>query len=146
MLKLLRKETEFTCEPLVECIRKDDELIAFIVRAEKTAADTEFITPNDVKQQVGFVVYPKGDEIKRHIHLPIKRELIGTSEVILVRKGLVEADLYTQDKDPVGTWTLKRGDLLLLVSGGHGFRCREDTILLEIKQGPYTGLIEKEHF
>ena len=92
------------------------------------------------------MVYSKGEEIKRHIHLPVKRELVGTSEVILVKQGLVEADLYARDKSAVGTWTLRQGDLLLLVSGGHGFRCQEDTILLEIKQGPYTGLKEKEHF
>jgi len=31
-----------------------------------------------------------------------------------------------------------------LVGGGHGFRMQEDTVLLEIKQGPYLGLGEKE--
>jgi hypothetical protein len=41
---------------------------------------------------------------------------------------------------------LETGDIILLVAGGHGFRCLEDTVLLEIKQGPYTGLVEKEAF
>ena len=132
--------------PLVECIEEDGVLIAYIARAEKMPEKSEFITPDDVKQQVGFIVYPAGGEIARHVHVPIERHLVGTSEVLLVRKGLVEVDLYTQEKRLVGTWQLRTGDLLLLVSGGHGFRCIEDSILLEVKQGPYTGLREKEHF
>jgi hypothetical protein len=33
-----------------------------------------------------------------------------------------------------------------MVGGGHGFHMLEDTVLLEVKQGPYTGIDEKEHF
>lgn len=50
------------------------------------------------------------------------------------------------DKSPLGTWVLEEGDMIQLVSGGHCFKCLEDTIFLEIKQGPYTGLVEKERF
>ena len=32
------------------------------------------------------------------------------------------------------------------VGGGHGFRMIEDTVLFEIKQGPYGGPAEKERF
>jgi hypothetical protein len=38
------------------------------------------------------------------------------------------------------------GDILIAVSGGHGFRVLEDTVLLEIKQGPYPGGAEKARF
>ncbi len=41
---------------------------------------------------------------------------------------------------------MSTGDILVLVSGGHGFRMLEDTVLMEVKQGPYTGLKEKERF
>lgn len=131
---------------LVESIEHEGRLIARIVRAEKMPDRTEFITDDDVKQQVGFIVYPAGSEIDRHVHLPLERHLVGTSEVLLVRKGVVDADFYTDDKEYIDTRELREGDLVLLVSGGHGFRCREDTILLEIKQGPYTGMVEKERF
>ncbi len=131
---------------LFECIEHEGKLIAYIVRAEKMPEKTEFITPDGVKQQVGFIVYPRGSEIPRHVHIPLERHLVGTSEVLLVRKGLLEVDLYTDDRELIGTWQLRESDLLLLVSGGHGFRCIEDSILLEVKQGPYTGLVEKERF
>jgi hypothetical protein len=35
---------------------------------------------------------------------------------------------------------------MLMVAGGHGFRMLEDTVILEVKQGPYTGEDEKERF
>ena len=41
---------------------------------------------------------------------------------------------------------LREGDILLMVDGGHGFRMLEDTVFLEIKQGPYTGIEDKERF
>ena len=133
-------------EQLAECVEHDGKVIAYIIRADSSPGETTFVTPDDVKQQVGFIVYPKGGEIVRHIHKKMERNLIGMSEVLFVRKGLVEADFYTDDKEYICTKELQRGDLLLLVSGGHGFRCIEDTVLVEIKQGPYIGPDEKERF
>lgn len=52
----------------------------------------------------------------------------------------------TDQKRYIETRILREGDLILLVSGGHGFRCMEDTVLVEIKQDPYVGPDEKERF
>jgi len=41
---------------------------------------------------------------------------------------------------------LNVGDVILMFGGGHGFRMPEDTVLLEIKQGSYTGEDEKKRF
>lgn len=130
----------------IEHITWNDQHIATIIRANFLPDKTTFVTPDHYYQQTGFVVYPKDGIIKRHAHLPLQRHLTGTQEALLVRKGKVEIDLFAMDKSSLGTWTLEEGDLILLVSGGHGMRCIEDTVLLEIKQGPYTGLVEKEHF
>jgi hypothetical protein len=131
---------------LVQHIKWHDQHIATIIRTNFLPNKTTFVTPDDYYQQTGFVVYPKGGIIPRHTHHPIQRHLVGTSEALFVKKGRVEVDLFTYEKQPLGTWTLEQGDIILLVSGGHGFRCLEDTVLLEIKQGPYTGLVEKEKF
>ena len=133
-------------EALVERVDHEGESIAFIIRAEKSVEETTFLTPEDFKQQIGFIVYPKGDEIVRHIHKPMERHLVGMSEILLVKKGLLEADFYTDEKQYLETRELGEGDLVLLVSGGHRFRCMEDTVLLEIKQDPYIGQEEKERF
>jgi uncharacterized protein YjlB len=137
----IRTETD-----LVERISHNGQQLVCVIRAELRPQATRFITEDDLTQQVGFVVYPKGGEIARHSHLPIERRIVGTSEVLIVRKGRCEIDVYTEDGVHVGMRELRTGDIVLISAGGHGFRMLEDTILLEIKQGPYTGLAEKEYF
>ena len=105
-----------------------------------------FLTPPDFKQQVGFIVYPRGGEVSRHVHRQLERRLTGTSEVLILRSGRCEIDVYNDARELIATRELREGDVMLMVGGGHGFRMLEDTVLLEVKQGPYTGHDEKERF
>jgi hypothetical protein len=131
---------------LVEKIFWEEECLAYIIRASFLPERTTFLTPPDYKQQVGYIVYPAGGEIQRHVHRPLERHLVGTSEVLLVRQGCCEVDIYNNDRRLVATRELREGDIMLMVGGGHGFRMVDDTILIEVKQGPYTGIDEKERF
>jgi uncharacterized protein with PhoU and TrkA domain len=134
-------------KPLIEeILSSDGNLIAYVLRHDYRPSETVFITSSNVNQQVGFIVYPKGGIIARHSHKPIQRKITGTQEVLLVRSGQAEVDLYTDRHEFVARRTLEEGDVLILVSGGHGFRMLKDTVLMEIKQGPYLGTHEKEHF
>ncbi len=130
----------------VEHIICDGKPLAYIIRAEMAPDKTTFLTPPEFNFQVGFVVYPQDGEIVRHVHRPLERHIVGTSEVLIVRKGRCEIDIYNDDYRLVATRELRTGDVMLMVGGGHGFRMLEETILLEVKQGPYTGLEEKERF
>jgi hypothetical protein len=132
--------------PSVEHISWHDQRIATIIRKDYMPESTTFISPDSYYQQLGFVVYPIGGEVVRHSHLPLQRHLVGTPETLLIRKGKAEVELFAMDKTQLGTWTLEEGDMIQLVSGGHRFACLADTVFLEIKQGPYTGLVEKELF
>jgi hypothetical protein len=76
----------------------------------------------------------------------LERHLVGTSEVLIIKRGRCLLDVYNDNKELVATRELGTGDLMLMVGGGHGFRMLEDTVLLEVKQGPYTGVEEKERF
>src|SRR5258708_12369968 len=104
--------------------------LGYIIRARFSPAATTFVKPSELTQEVGFVVYPAGGEIRRHVHLPLERHLVGTSEVILVRRGRCELDVYDDARNLVATRELRAGDLMLMVGGGHGFRMLEDTVLL----------------
>ena len=131
---------------MVEHINWNDAPLCYIVRASFLPDCTTFLTPPEFKQQVGYIVYPAGGEIARHVHRPLERSLVGTSEVLIVKKGHCLIDIYNGDRELVTTRELFPGDVILMVDGGHGFRMLEDTVFLEIKQGPYTGLDEKERF
>lgn len=130
----------------IETVSTADEVLAYIVRAEAQPNETEFITPSDVTQQVGFIVYGAGEGVEPHVHTPLSRQLVGTTEVLMVRRGHMMVDFFDDGRHKVATCELGTGDAVVLVSGGHGIRFVEDTILLEVKQGPYTGLQEKERF
>jgi len=129
----------------LETIAADGVVLAYIARAERLE-HTQFLTPDECNLQVGHVVYPAGSEITRHMHLPLERHVVGTTEVLLVERGRCEVDVYDCDRRVAATRELRTGDILIAVSGGHGFRILDDTILLEVKQGPYPGGAEKERF
>jgi hypothetical protein len=130
----------------VEVIRAGEGPIVFIVRGGWRPDVTTFLTPPDLSLQMGMIVYGKGQAIVPHVHLPVTREVQGTSECVLVREGACEMDIYDSSKNFLATRKLEKGDIVLLLGGGHGFRMREDTVLFEVKQGPYVGVVDKERF
>lgn len=125
---------------------KDNVLTSIIIRREYIPTDTTFVTSPDLAQQVGFVVYPSGGVIKRHIHKNVDRQNISSSEALFIREGKLEIDIFDQNKNLLATRLLDAGDFVLMVSGGHGFRIQEAAILLEVKLGPYAGPMDKELF
>ena len=130
-----------------ETITSNGAILAYIARNGSRPSETRFLTPPECNLQVGHVVYPAGGEILRHMHLPVERHLEGTTEVIVVQHGRCDLDVYDGDRAVVATRELCAGDIVITVSGGHGFRIREDTVLLEVKQGPYPGFgADKERF
>jgi hypothetical protein len=131
---------------MIETIADAGVVLTYVVRAGSPPTQTTFLTPDDCNLQVGHVVYGAGTQIPRHVHLPIERHIVGSTEVLLVQRGRCEVDVYTDDRRLVATRALGVGDMLIAVGGGHGFRVLEDTVLLEIKQGPYPGGAEKERF
>jgi len=130
----------------IECIVWKDKPLAYIIRAEFAPEQTTFLTSPELDFQAGFVVYPAGGEIGRHVHRPLERHIVGTSEVLVVRKGRCIIDIYNDDQGKVVSLELGVGDVVLLLGGAHGFRMLEDTVFFEVKQGPYLGTEEKEQF
>ena len=130
----------------IEYIRSNDELLACIIRAQASFEQTGFLTPPEYNFQVGFIVHSAGSEIARHVHSSTEHRVNQIFEVLLVRKGRCEVDIYDRDRECIATRELRQGDLLLVIEGGHGFRMLEDTVFLEVKQGPYTGADQKKSY
>lgn len=131
---------------VVENVAWNGQTIAYIVSAGTVADQTTFVTASDANLQLGFVAYESGGEVARHVHKPLERHVVGTAEALIVQRGRCALDLYNDERERIATREVRTGDVILLLSGGHGFRMLEDTVLLEIKQGPYTGLDEKVRF
>ena len=130
----------------LEYIYSEGELIAVILRDRFSSNKIEFLTPDNLSQQLGFLPHKKGDIIQAHRHIYNKREVHFTQEVLFVKKGKVKVNLYNSRKQYISSEILEKGDIILLCGGAHGFEFLEDSILIEIKQGPYTGEKDKERF
>lgn len=130
----------------IEQIDVRGRTLAYLIRSGAPPERSMFPTPPEVNLQVGYIVYAAGNEIRRHFHKPVERKLTGTCEVLIVIKGRCEIDVYDDRRRLVATRELRTGDIVVIVGGGHGFRMVEDTVLIEVKQGPYAGDGEKEYF
>ena len=122
-----------------EEIKYKDEIIAIILRSDFNSDSIEFFSPPEFSQQLGYLPHKKGSKIKSHFHIKIDRKITLTQEVLLMKKGKVRVDLYTKEKKHLASRELGTGDLIFLCSGGHGFEVLEDTEMIEVKQGPYSG-------
>lgn len=131
---------------MLEVISQDGTAVCILVRKGQDDDDAKFYTPKEFPLQVGRIAYRAGAEIPRHRHPAAVRKLAGTPEVLLVEKGRLSLEIYDNDRVLLAHRELRRGDLAILTSGGHGFRFIEDTVLLEVKQGPYLGDQDKEPF
>jgi hypothetical protein len=130
----------------VETIVDGLEPIAILIRADFDAEGLHFFTPNSFSQQVAYMRHPKDKVIEPHLHNLVARQVLYTQEVLLVRKGKVEVNLYTSKKSFLTSRVLGAGDLILLCGGGHSLIMLEETSMIEIKQGPYIGDNDKTRF
>ncbi len=123
-----------------------NQILAMIIRNDYSCNGINFITPNDYSQQLAYMHHEKGHIIAPHIHNEVKREIFYTKEVLVIKKGKLRCDFYSDERQYIKSVVLNSGDIILLVSGGHGFECMEETAMIEIKQGPYAGEADKTRF
>jgi len=131
---------------MIEQITHNDQILAIIIKHDYSSNGLTFFTPDDFSQQLAYMNHPKGKTIKPHVHNIVKREVLYTKEVLIIKKGKVRTDFYTDDKKYICSRTLETGDIILLAAGGHGFEMLEDTEMFEVKQGPYAGENDKIRF
>lgn len=122
-----------------EEVRHNGKLIAIILRKNYTSEKTTFFSSPDFSQQLGYIVYKKDGIIKAHFHKEVHRKIKLTQEVLFIKKGKLIINFYTTDKEYITSRELNAGDTIFLCSGGHGFKMLEDTEVIEVKQGPYSG-------
>ena len=122
------------------------QLIALILRKNFNQPGIHFFTPNEFSQQLAYMKHPKGYKIDSHVHKAVPRKIEWTQEVLFVKSGRVRVDFYDQERVYLESRVLSAGDVILLAHGGHGFTVLEESEIIEVKQGPYSGELDKVHF
>jgi hypothetical protein len=72
--------------------------------------------------------------------------VVSTQEVLVILRGRLRVDFYSPARVYRESRVLFPFDVILLVSGGHGFEVLEAIEMLEIKQGPYLGAADITRF
>ena len=122
-------------------------MLALIVRARyRRKKGITFFTQNESTQQFGYMKHKRDHIIMPHLHKKRLTKIYYTSEVILILKGILRVDFYNKFKKYLFSKILKPSDIIMLVSGGHGFKILKDVEMLEIKQGPYNLIKDKIKF
>lgn len=130
----------------LKMIKKKDKLLAIVVRNSYQCEGVDFITPNEFSQQLAYMHHPAGKVIDAHVHNLVHRNVVLTQEVLFIKNGKLRVDFYDDYKDYLESIVLEAGDVILLTSGGHGFKVLEEVEMIEIKQGPYSGDMDKTRF
>jgi mannose-6-phosphate isomerase-like protein (cupin superfamily) len=127
-------------------VEHDGQLLAVIVRNDFREPGITFFTDNELSQQMGFMRHPAGKVIEPHVHNHISRSVNYTQEALFIRRGKIRVDFYSDAQAYLVSHALQSGDVILLISGGHGFEILEEVEMIEVKQGPYAGDRDKTRF
>jgi hypothetical protein len=136
---------EASAGPVVR-VRHDEQLLAVIVRSDFREPGITFFTEDELSQQMGFMRHLAGKVIEPHLHNHISRSVNYTQEALFIRRGKIRVDFYSDAQHYLFSYVLQTGDVVLLISGGHGFEVLEEVEMIEIKQGPYAGDRDKTRF
>ncbi len=131
---------------MIQHIIHNHQLLSIIIRRNFEKNGIEFFTPDDFSQQLAYMKRPKDYVIPPHVHNPVLREVRLTQEVLFIKSGKVRVDFYDDDKNYLESTTVEAGDVILLAHGGHGFEMLEESEIIEVKQGPYAGEMDKVRF
>ncbi len=131
---------------MVENIKHNDELLGIIIYNNFDKPGIHFFTPNELSQQLAYMHHPAGKIIEPHVHNPVPREVHYTQEVLFIKRGKIRVDFYDTQQNYLESRTLASGDVILLATGGHGFEVLEEIEMIEVKQGPYAGEVDKTRF
>lgn len=131
---------------MIKYITHNCQLLSIVIRRDFEKEGIEFFTPDDFSQQLAYMRRPKDYVIAPHVHNSVPREVQFTKEVLFLKSGKVRVDFYDDQQNYLESTVLNTGDVILLAFGGHGFEMLEDSEIIEVKQGPYAGDLDKTRF
>ena len=132
---------------MIEKIKHKKKLLAIIVRKKyRKKNGINFFTPNNLNLQCGFMKHKKNYIIKPHLHLKRVNKIFYTSETIILFKGKLRIDFYDNKRKYLFSKILYSSEIIVLITGGHGFKTLNNCEMIEVKQGPYSVAKDKKKF
>jgi len=111
------------------------EVIWSTTRVERTT----FFSPAESSFQFGLLAHEAGYREEPHYHKAVPRHIDDLQQMFVVQRGVVDVQLYTDDRELFRVVRLNPGDAIVLVHGIHAIEVIEDFQALSVKQGPFFG-------
>ena len=124
---------------IVEVVEHEGVNYAEIIRAEARVPRSTFFSPPESSFQFGLLAHEAGYREEPHFHKPVPRAIEDLQQMFVVQKGVVDVELYTDDRRLFREIRLRSGDAIVLIHGIHAIRVVEDFQALSVKQGPFLG-------
>ena len=129
---------------LIKNISVEKKIVAKVFKYQnKSFKGIKFFTANNLNMQVGLMGHSKNHIIKPHFHINRKKIVKQMSELLIIFSGQLKVFFYNKKKLRAKSLILNKKDMILLISGGHGFKVLKKLEMLEIKQGPFIGEKDK---
>jgi hypothetical protein len=116
---------------------------AILIKTGESVKGIEFFSPPDFSQQIGLMTRPAGYTVPAHVHNLVERRIEHTQEVLMIRNGSCQINLFDENNEVAHEIFLESGDVILLAHGGHEIVMTTECEILEVKQGPYAGNMDK---
>jgi hypothetical protein len=123
----------------VETIEHGGIKYAEIIWSSTRVDKTQFFSPAESSFQFGLLAHEGGYREAPHYHKAVDRRIEDLQQMFVVQRGVVDVELYTDDRRLFRTVRLDPGDAIVLVHGIHAIRVVEDFQALSVKQGPFFG-------
>ena len=131
----------------VENIKIDKKTVAKVFKHKKKKfRGIKFFTSKQLNLQVGLMSHKSKHSIQPHYHLKRGKIIKDMSEFLIIFKGKIKVLFYNKKKIFVKSKILNEKDMILIISGAHGFKILKETEMLEVKQGPFIGTKDKKRF
>ena len=105
-----------------------------------------FFSSDDLPQQFGYINQKKNHIIQPHKHCKRDTKIYTTSEVLIILKGVIRVDFYDLRQKYLFSKIIKKGQIIFLLHGAHGFKVIKDVHMIEVKQGPFKKNMDKIRF
>ena len=118
-----------------------------VVKPKKLSSGRINISPEHESLQVAHIGLNFNQTFKAHKHVLHERDMPMAQESWVVISGKVKVFHYDLDDKIINESILLPGDCTITYSGGHNYLAlEENTLVYEIKTGPYHGVENDKKF
>jgi hypothetical protein len=122
------------------------KLLHVIMRSVDIQDERTNISSDSEYLQAASLSLSMGKSFRPHVHIWNPREVSLTQETWIITKGKVRITYFDTNDTELCQRVLFAGDLSITFWGGHKYEVLEDSLVYEIKNGPYLGQSKDKRF